>query len=123
MFLAQWAWTSRKRPSSTTRPIAFLMLYGWFALSGTSVSSASSARSRIAPARRGRSSRLFDGRYEQVLDRPEGGPVVVGREVRDPRDLVVGHRAAERSLGTSSWVTVLMTSGPVMNMDVSRPSP
>jgi hypothetical protein len=53
---------------------------------------------------------------KQLLDRREAGPVVVGREVRHAGNRLCVIAPPRFSFVTSSWVTVLMTSGPVMNM-------
>ena len=73
------------------------MSYGWFADSGTSVSSASSSRSTgSVVSRRGGSSTLLPGRYdEQLADEQQALAVVGHGEVGDAALRVVRHRAAE----------------------------
>ena len=66
MFSAQCSCTSRNSPSSITREITSLMSYGLFALSGMSVSSSGSSRSRgSVGAANGGFSALFCGRNER----------------------------------------------------------
>jgi hypothetical protein len=94
------------------------MSYGWFGDSGTSRSSASSSRSMgSSVSRRGGSSTLLPGRkpsssrMSRRHSRSSGTakwatPLVALCVIAPPSS----------SLVTSSWVTVLITSGPVTNM-------
>ena len=53
---------------------------------------------------------------QQLPDEGEAGAVVVDREVGDPERTLWVMAPPSSSLVTSSWVTVLITSGPVTNM-------
>ena len=66
---------------------------------------------------RGGSSRLFEGmKAQQLAHHRQAFGIVMRLKVRDAGSFIVGVRAADSSLVTSSCVTVLITSGPVMNM-------
>ena len=94
------------------------MSYGWYGEAGTSVSREASSRSAgSSVATRGASSRLFAGRK----------PSSSRMSARHSRSFSAAKCATplfslcvmappRSSLVTSSWVTVLMTSGPVTNM-------
>lgn len=53
---------------------------------------------------------------KQLPDLVQGGPVILGREVRHPVVELCRMAPPRASGSTSSWVTALITCGPVMNM-------
>lgn len=120
MFGANRAWVSRNSPSSSTCSIAVCMSYGWFAESGMSVSSSrsSSVVARSASSGKdGASERLFDGRYDSSdLTYSMASFSSPAMWCATPEVVLCVRAPPSSSNPTSSPVTVLMTSGPVMNM-------
>src|SRR5437764_4498918 len=98
--------------------ITSLMSYGWFDSLGTMVSRAVSARSMgSVQGRRGGSSRLLDGiklSNSRTMDRHSASLRAI--KWATPEVSLWVAAPPSWSLVTSSWVTSLITSGPVMNM-------
>ncbi len=120
MFFANSAWISKKSPSSTTRRISPTMSYGWLGDSGTYRSSSGSSRSTgSVGVLLGGSSWLFDGRNERSVRifKRQSASDSATRWATPETDACVS--APPRvSFVTSSCVTVLMTSGPVTNIEL-----
>jgi hypothetical protein len=115
---ANVACTSKKYRSSTTAPTISFMSYARFGCAGTIDCSASSRRSTGSCVwRSGGSSRLFCGRNvssSRMSARHSSSPSAA--KCATP-DVVPCVAAPPRSSAvTFSWVTALMTSGPVTNM-------
>ena len=95
------------------------MSYGWFGLRGHDrVERLGLAVGRVAGRRRAAaSSRLFDGRKpsrSRMSDRHSRSSAAA--KCATPLLALCVIAPPSSSLVTSSWVTVLMTSGPVTNM-------
>ena len=118
MLSAKPLWTSRKAPSSAMRRMTSSMSYGLLALSGTTSSSASSARldgSRVT--RTGGSSTLLLGRYassSRTAMMQAGSLSNVKWEMPDVPPWMSAPPSCSKL--TSSCVTVFTTLGPVTNM-------
>src|SRR5678816_3460156 len=110
--------STTNRPSSTTMRISSVMSYGWLGLSGTRLLSRSSAREGSSVGgRAGGSSMLFEGRYDiSSRMRPRQALSSATAKCATPDTAACVWAPPSCSLVTSSCVTVLMTSGPVMNM-------
>ena len=118
MFFAQCSWTSKNSPSSTTRWITSLMSYGRLDSAGTMLSSAASMRSAgslLAPPRRILAIVLRQV-GQQFADHAAALGVVAAMKWPTPLTELCVIDPPSVSLVTSSWVTVLITSGPVTNM-------
>ena len=122
-FIAQNGKTSKKSPSSTMRRITSCMSYGSRAESGITCVSPSSWRSGSSTgANDGASSRLFDGRYDsrwRTIARHSSSSWLTNDATPERLACVIAPPSSSNV--TSSPVTALITSGPVMNMcEVSR---
>ncbi len=120
MFGANRACVSKNSASSRTCSITVCMSYGWLALSGTTVSSSrsSSVTARSASSgKTGGSERLLDGRYDSsCLTYSMASFSSPAMWWATPEAVLWVRAPPSSSKPTSSPVTVLMTSGPVMNM-------
>ena len=118
MLRAKCSCTSRKCASSTTWRMTSTMSYGWLGLAGTIESSASFSRVAVSPvSARGASSRLLDGRKPSSSRTSERhSRSSAAAKCATPLFALCVIAPPSSSFVTSSWVTDLMTSGPVTNM-------
>ncbi len=118
MFRAKCSWTSKNSPSSTVSLTTFRMSYGLFGLAGTASSSSGTSWSTGSlVGTTGGVSRLFCGRKPSRNRVSSIAWSSSSKAKCATPDLVLCDIAPPSSSNpTSSPVTVLITSGPVMNM-------